>query len=532
MTKIYFNNQDVFSGLAPTPLVQLSEQPLRYGHYWGTVETITLNGQLTGQCQTFQQLLDKQNNLISNFNQHFKKLEINENGNTVYFWPFAKVKSIDFDSSQYSQLLNFSIQLECYDSGKFSGTFGILEPKNTISYTQQDNGYIVVNHNCSAKGIVSNTSGTGALINAKNYVSSISGWNNISGFTPLFISGINNGTPILSELKENIDRFNNTYSLEEVWTYDPAFTGSGLFRYTTSISSGAEDGIITLDLNGQLEGGFNIPLSNLRNRFDSINKYSLVSGSLIEFSTDSLNQNPISLNINENPLENTINFSFVYDNNPLSNPYVIDETVINTNSNGPSSISLKTTFKWRGACLCNNESGWNLLNSAAENYNYYARALTKWNQYGKTSNLSSFPSSTSETKNKNNCEISIEKEFKEIVLPVPDELEYIDITMSVTPSILKYEGSPVIQEGIWYITNLGYRNRTKYSFNGVARIKNCISKDVGITVAKSYMSNLVGQYVIGSNQIMEEGKIEESESDNKLINFTFTYTAMGAQFSV
>ncbi len=97
---------------------------------------------------------------------------------------------------------------------------------------------------------------------------------------------------------------------------------------------------------------------------------------------------------------------------------------------------------------------------------------------------------------------------------------------------MQYEGSPVFEEGAWYITNLGHRNRTKYTLNGAARIKHCVAQSVGLEVIRSYVANMVGQYVVGTNSIMEDGKIDEAESDNKLINFNFTYSAMGALFSV
>ena len=531
MTKIYFNNSDIFSGISPTPLVQLSEQPIRYGNYWGTSEVITLIGQITGKCDTFASLLNKQNTLISSLGAHFSKLEINEDGNSIYSWPFTKVKSINFESAQYSQLLGYSIDFECYDSGKFSGVYGVIEPRNQIAFSEAENGFITVTHSCSAVGIPTTTGGSNALTNAKNYVSTISGWNNISGFSPLFVSGAIS-QPILVNVSENINRLNNTYSIEETWSYDPSASGSGLFSYTTSINSGVADELLTVDLNGELNGGLRVGINNLRGQFDLINKYSLASGALSNFSSEALCTVPTSFNISENPNQNLISFSYVYDNSSSGNPVIIDEFTLNKSSRGPSSVSIKNIFKWKGNCLCNSESGWNALNSAASGYNYYEQAVNKWQGYGNSGTLSSWPTSTSVTKNKNNCEISVEKEFKEIILTLPSELEYIDVSLSVTPSIVQYEGTPVFQEGAWYITNLGYKNRAKYSFNGSARIKQCISQTLGIQVIKAYISNMVGIYVFGDNPVMEEGSITEEDSDNKLINFTFTYSAMASSFSI
>lgn len=532
MTKIYYNNLDVFSGLAPTPLVQLSEEPVRYGNLWSIAENITLNGQLTGQCETFQQLLDKQSLLISYFSTSFKSLKIDEDGNNIYTWPLAKVKNISFDPSKYSTLLDFSISLECYDSGKFSGYYGVLEPVNEISYSESENGLVNLTHKCSAKGINTNESATGALLNAKNYVSTISGWSNISGFSPAFISGNTGQPPVLIEIQETIDRFNNIYSINETWSYDPQSSGYGLFRYTNSIGSGIENGTIEVTLNGDINGGKNISLSNIRNRFDSINKYDLASGALLNFSTEPLNNTPINLNITESSFENKITFSYTYDNNPESNPYLIDSVTINDNKNGRSSVSFRGTFKYRGSCLCNGEAGWTALESMVNNFDYFSYVSAKWSQYGKTSLLSSYPSSTSISKNRNTCEITVERSFDEIFLTVPSELEYIDVSLNVIPSINQYDAKPVFSAGLYYITNLGFKNRAKYSLQGAARIKTCINQDAGIQVIKNYINTLAGRYVIGSNTILEQGEITESESDNKLINFNFTWSAMGAEFTV
>lgn len=532
MTKIYYNNLDIFSGIAPTPLIQLTEEPIRYGNLWAISESITLNGQITGQCETFQELLDKQNLLISYFSTSFKSLKIDEDGNNIYTWPLTKVSNISFSPAKYSQLLDFSISLQCYDSGKFSGYYGVIDPVNEINYSEEENGFVKVSHKCSAKGLNTNTSATGALLNAKNYVSTISGWSNISGFSPAFISGHNNHPPVLIEISETIDRFNNIYSINEIWSYDPSYNASGLFRYTNSINSGIEDGTIEISTVGEINGGKNIPINNLRSRFDSIDKYILASGALVDFSTEALNENPISLNITESSFENKISFNYTYDNNPESNPYLIDSITINDNKNGRGSISFRGTFKYRGSCLCNNESGWLALESMVNNYDYYASVLEKWSQYGKTTLLSSYPSSTSISKNRNSCEITVERSFDEITLSVPPELDYINVSLGVTPSINQYDPKPVFTVGTYYITDLGFRSRSKYSLNGSARIKSCTSQSVGLQVIRSYINSMAGQYVIGSNSILEQGEITEAESDNKLINFNFTWSAMGAEFTL
>lgn len=535
MTKIYYNNTDIFSGLAPTPLVELSEEPVYYGNLWTINETITLNGQITGQCETFEQIIGKQNTLISRLGPQFKALSIVDLSGSpqdIYNWPICKIKNIDFAQSRYSQLLDFSISFECYDSGKFSGYYGVLDPINELSFNEENNGIVTIKHNCSARGINTNNVGTGALLNAKNYVSTISGWSSISGFVPAFVEAHAGATPILVTLNESLDRFNNTYSIEETWSYDPSVTSLGILRYETSLTSGVEDGTTEVNIRGLLQGGLNSSISSLRSRLSSINFFDIASGSLVDFSSDVLNVTELTSEITEDPLTNTIEFSKSYDNNSEPNPYFINSITITINKNGKSTASIDGTFKYRGSCLCGGEAGWIALESAANNFAYFNAVLSKWTNRGMTSYLNPNPKSRSITKNKNACEISVSLSFEETTLEVPEELEFIDVSVSITPSILQYEGQPVFQRGEWYITNLGYKNRAKYSLQGTARIKNCTNQYNGIFVIKNYLNSLANSIIFGTDPIMESCEIVESESDKKLVGFNASWSAMGAQFII
>lgn len=536
MTKIYYNNTDIFSGLAPTPLVELSEEPIYYGNLWGIAETITLNGQITGKCETFEDLVNKQNTLLSRLGPHFRTLSIVDisdmSTDYIYNWPVCKIKNVEFVQSTYSQLLDFSISFECYDSGKFEGYYGVLDPTNEISFNEEGNGLVTLSHKCSARGINTKNAGTGALLNAKNYVSTISGWSSISGFVPAFVSGHSGATPILVSLNENIDRFNNTYSVEEVWSYDPAVISSGILRYETSLSSGVEDGTVQVSLNGSIQGGLNGSISSLRSRYSSTNFFNIASGVMLDFCSELLNVTELTSEVTEDATSNTIEFAKSYDNNLQPNPYFVNSITVNINKNGKSTASIDGTFKYRGSCLCGGEAGWAALESAANSYSYYDAVLTKWAARGMTSSLGATPKSQSITKNKNACEITVNLIFEETILAVPSDLEYIDASISVTPSLLQYEGRPVFQQGAWYITNLGYKNRSKYSIQGTARIKHCSSQSNGVSVIKNYLNTLANTVVVGINPIMESCEITEADSDKKLISFNASWSAMASQFTI
>jgi len=74
-TIITYNNLNVFSG-QPTPFVGRAKENISYGERWGSVERISLVGQLTG-CD-FSDLTTAQNKIISGFNKDFQTLKIQE----------------------------------------------------------------------------------------------------------------------------------------------------------------------------------------------------------------------------------------------------------------------------------------------------------------------------------------------------------------------------------------------------------------------------------------------------------------------
>ena len=119
--------------------------------------------------------------------------------NPFYLWQ-------SFDPSNIGAA-SYSIELDCYQSSDFNGTFGVMDPVNQWSFNEGDDSLITINHTISARGFKTSNS---AITNAKNFVSGrIGGLTNIS----LFQTG---ESAFLMSRDEKINKKINIYLLHIV----------------------------------------------------------------------------------------------------------------------------------------------------------------------------------------------------------------------------------------------------------------------------------------------------------------------------
>ena len=127
--KILYNDLDVFSGIAPTPFVSISEDFIDFGTQWNQITNFTLNGQITGKylgAFSFEALNENAKILLSRFSQNFKSFKVVENSNTLYESPVSIIESINFEESSMYGILPFSMQIKIYDSGLFPNYYGVV----------------------------------------------------------------------------------------------------------------------------------------------------------------------------------------------------------------------------------------------------------------------------------------------------------------------------------------------------------------------------------------------------------------------
>ena len=329
-TSITYDN---FTFKEPIPLVSKNEEIINYGDRWGQITKISLQGQLTGVCPNdFYQLISGQNNLISGFSRDFKPFTISENGKTIFTSDTCTVRSINFDQSKYVKMLNYTIELDCYERDLFTQSFGVLDPVNEYTFTENEDQSLTINHNVSAKGI--NTSTFSAMDNARNYVYALTGYN--PSIIPININN-SNYTPLLRSYTENINRLNGTYGIQESYIVDisnnPYISSQYFTRYTTTINKSINTDFDSISIQGSIQGAKRTPFSGIRYYASGLNLFNICANDF--GSSTQLNNIPISLSFDENQAANTINFNATYDTNIIYDEdfdYVVPNSYFDANT--------------------------------------------------------------------------------------------------------------------------------------------------------------------------------------------------------
>ena len=320
--EIMYNGVEVFEDLPatsliasqPVPFVTKSQEPIRYGNYWGQKSIYNIQGQVLGNGP---ELFAARDSIVDGFKKDFQDFTISDGGDK-YVDTKAIVKNINFSESKYNGILDYSITLECYETGLFAGTFGVLDPVDQISYSHTEDERIEITHELSAKGFQTGTQANGsvALDNAKKFVHSRrDDWR--AKAKPMFASGeadFEEIEPILLNSSESIDRFEGRYSLTDVFSFSRTGETRVLEKRSISLSSGIVDEAITATINGEIYAGKSGSIDLARDHFKTINHFQLVS----EVHPDvDFYHVPIGLDVKEDPLRNTVTYSVNYDNLPV-----------------------------------------------------------------------------------------------------------------------------------------------------------------------------------------------------------------------
>lgn len=321
--KILYDGKDVFEGISPTPFVSISEEYIDFGTQWNQISNLKLEGQLTGQYlggASYNYMYDAVQKLCSGFANNYKTIQITEGGAEVYRGDVAVVNSISIADSAWYGILPYSVELSIYNEDLFIDYYGIADPEETFSFSEEDGKIISLTHSVSARG---NTNDQNGITNAKEWVMTRTG--NVNTVSPIFIK--NNDRPfLLQTIKETVDRFNGVYSWEasykkSAFTEDP---NNCLLNYTIDLNSGIDDGFVTADINGTLQSN---SLSVLRQEYKKLNLFNICSMGCEDVFKTALSSRPIQQNVDESPDENQINFKSSYNNDfgaDVINDYSVD----------------------------------------------------------------------------------------------------------------------------------------------------------------------------------------------------------------
>lgn len=302
----------------------------------------------------FTSLLTKTEAIRRLFSEDGKSLEIQSwtGATPIKCYPIAK--DISFKEGDWTEYVDYSITLEApymigpmgdcedfvVDNSFFTSSSGTLQFLNEASEDwsiELNEGYdgdsskntYRVTHNIKAAGMTA-YNGDGLIAEpwqfAKDWVESRLGLNNSVVFStgtfniPAYYTGYNNTRT------KNIDELNGSYSVTESWILS---SGSALEEYTVNSKTSADTSIITVSIEGTINGlevrdGYNditttkydnantkwsllyagSPVNDLYNRAKTISGYT------------TLNPTPLNTSVGRNKLLGSISYSFEYNTRP------------------------------------------------------------------------------------------------------------------------------------------------------------------------------------------------------------------------
>jgi hypothetical protein len=242
---------------SPTPLVGYGVSPVdvagKLDHY---LDNIDIVGNLTGENLSGLHLQKME--MISGLMSEFQTLTISH-APTIdsedKLFTSAKPESISFDNSDLTTVLPYSVSFSAYSSGVFSEFFGIENPSDTWTFQEMDGKITEATHNVSAKGVKVDSSSP--LVNAVSFVTGrTTGCRNISLFQTGAQTDARGGDAFLTSRTENINKSDNTYSINEVYKYntsDNPVTKSGVFTSASQIAYDKDNGL-SVNVNASIQG--------------------------------------------------------------------------------------------------------------------------------------------------------------------------------------------------------------------------------------------------------------------------------------
>lgn len=504
----------------PTPFVAINEEVIYVNEMWGRAEAVTLQGQLTG-C-TFDDLVDAQNNLVSRFSKPYQTLEIYQQTGTVSIKVFEKhlveINSINFDQSRWVGVLPYSVSLTCYPSGLFSGAFGILNPADNWSFTEQQNASLEAVHTISCQPFNTSSGPSNALNNARNWAFGRTGLSSL--VAPIFISGVSSDNFCLLTQQETIDRFNGTYSLVENYTNDLTRTGYGVIRYSSDIASGANG--ITVTLNGNAQG-CNRNITGLRYAVSLINWTAVARNQYnYAFNKDDLNPIPLVQSYEEDPFTTQINFSYSYDNSHLPEvmfDYTVDCSV---GTNGFITASINGTITARGGDTL---SKLNRCKAYASGVNLYDLVLPFYNNFDVSSITPLNPIATpkSQTNHETDGSVDLSATFNNRP-QTSSSLISFNANISKVPSITQIDAQPKLDGlGNYSVVSLNYGSRSTFTVNGSAVISRDASPQAGIDEIKQRGYQLFQTYANAYGYLLQNN-ITTARTDERIVSFSFVWS--------
>jgi len=509
-TLLTYNNNDPFSGFANIASIAKEDTYINPHTRWGAKSTLTINGNITGSyCSgTFAQLITGQRRILTSFADDHKDLKIIENGQTIFTSQYSIIKNINFPSSRYVGVLPFQITIDTFPANLFSGTFGIETPNHSIEYSEDEDGVISATRTISAKGFnttnINNSSDS--LNNARLWVQSRTGWAKMEtlGY-PQFITIASGCVPCLREVKEEINRFESTYEVQETYEFKDNCSGTDLLRYSTDINYNDQEGLYNVALEGDFHACQALTITGVRASFAALNTYNLANNALkgVFPTAPDLNADWLSKSIEEDTDKKNLTFRINYDTDYIPKvmfqpEYSVDFDFVEDLHN----VTIEGKIVGRGSQKERWERVFNFYNTTLNVFNLVANFYTF---RGLPYTLNPNPISVQTTFDKFVGEINVSATYNNRPLP-PAGFQEWDYTITIEPSTNIISYLPNLCQD-YIVMDLRATKRALASIDGEALALS--NTDLSATV-RNDANALLTPFLVGSNIILKADNVEMS----------------------
>lgn len=392
--KIFYNNIDLFSGIAPIPFISIDQDFVNFNTGFNQITKMSMEGQLTGRYLgnlSYYEITSGFNLLLNRLSNNYGSLSITENNEILFSGDNVILDSITTEDSSWYGILPFTINFEIYETGLFNIFYGVVDPEENIDFSEDDGFITNLTHTISARGL--KTGNLNAIESAKNWVKTRTGnWNKI---VPAFIKTGNGSNFFLNSSKESIDRFNGSYKLENSYIKSTSLESpkNAILNYSLDLSSGIDDGLVTVNLDGSFKNNIVTGLNSLRSGYVDYNFYNIANEAAFKTFGITLNTKPIKQSINEELNNNTLSFNLIYNNDLL--PNIINDYTITIDTDPIKNISNVSLSAKLSAKYGDIDTRWGLVqNYYTGNFNGYNLAKT---EYAKESNRILYPNLLTES---------------------------------------------------------------------------------------------------------------------------------------
>tara|TARA_R110002051_G_scaffold322299_1_gene412434 strand:+ start:580 stop:2235 length:1656 start_codon:yes stop_codon:yes gene_type:complete len=531
---------------------------------WCQTTSVSLEGRIPG---TYSELDTRRAAITSAFSSDFKTLKVIENGSDILEFDHCIIRSVNFSPSNFGAA-DYSIEIECYESSNFNGTFGVLEPTNEWSFNQEENNFVTISHKVSARGVKTSNQ---PIVNAKNFVNSLAGSGTFSDITPVFSSGIYEPNLILLNSGVNIDRLAGSYSVDESYVIQTGiasdafncgctFTDGITSVFNADVSSGISDDFISVGVNCTIQGSKADSSATLRSKLPPVDALHFIAVNAIKESgvvaAVSLNSGALNYSIDEDLNSRTVSVKASFNNDfayaafsqihgttipqsSFSGAYYDYEISADTDSiTSISSIGVNGNIKAQVDGVQNKidrVSGmyYNYICNQPQGVTGYLHSIAEraYSDLGFAVHpLNPGPESISITDNYVKGEISLSATFSD--KDFKPGFKTSSFNISVKPALAQYRAkSSANRDGLYQVFTLGTRTREEITIGGnlSAYAEN---SDYRID-ARNYMDSLRAFYIPANGTYVTSESLDETPPPYCSIGFSHSYnygTVVNAEF--